>query len=75
LQIFLKVCDAIAFAHSHGVVHRDIKPENILFREDGSAVLTDFGIAQITDSDATLTQAGTAGGPEMNGVGQGMVMV
>ncbi len=53
---------ALDYAHSKGFVHRDIKPENILFREDGSAVLTDFGIAQITDSDATITQAGTVVG-------------
>lgn len=56
------MCRALDYAHAKGFVHRDIKPENILFREDGSAVLTDFGIAQITDSDATLTQAGTVVG-------------
>ena len=53
---------ALDYAHAKGFVHRDIKPENILFREDGSAVLTDFGIAQFADSDATITQAGTVVG-------------
>jgi serine/threonine-protein kinase PpkA len=53
---------ALDYAHGKGFVHRDIKPENILFREDGSAVLTDFGIARITDSDPTITQAGTVVG-------------
>lgn len=53
---------ALDYAHSKGFVHRDIKPENILFREDGSAVLTDFGIARLTDSNPTLTQAGTVVG-------------
>lgn len=56
------MCRALDYAHGKGFVHRDIKPENILFREDGSAVLTDFGIAQFADSDATLTQAGTVVG-------------
>ena len=40
------IARALAFAHDTGVVHRDIKPSNILFRDDGDAVLTDFGIAR-----------------------------
>lgn len=45
-QIITQVANALHFAHNKGYLHRDIKPENILFREDNSAVLTDFGIAQ-----------------------------
>ncbi len=40
------IARALAFAHDTGVIHRDIKPSNILFRDDGTAVLTDFGIAR-----------------------------
>ena len=53
---------ALDFAHSRGFVHRDIKPENILFREDDSAVLTDFGIAQVVSNNATISRTGTVFG-------------
>lgn len=62
VNVIKDMCRALDYAHGKGFVHRDIKPENILFREDGSAVLTDFGIARLTDSDPTLTQAGTVVG-------------
>ena len=47
LQLFLQVCDAVAYAHSELVVHRDIKPGNILIDADGCAHLLDFGIAKV----------------------------
>ena len=45
LGVFTRVCDAVAFAHAHGVVHRDLKPENIMIGEFGEVLVLDWGIA------------------------------
>lgn len=53
---------ALAVVHAKGLIHRDIKPANILFRKDGTAVLTDFGIAKDMHVDMDLTNCGVAVG-------------
>jgi tRNA A-37 threonylcarbamoyl transferase component Bud32 len=55
LEIFIKVCDAISFAHSRGVVHRDLKPDNVMVGEFGEVYLSDWGLAKVTDKSTALT--------------------
>jgi WD40 repeat protein len=47
LEVFVKVCDAVAFAHARGVVHRDLKPDNIMIGEFGEVLVMDWGIAKL----------------------------
>jgi predicted Ser/Thr protein kinase len=62
LRIVRQIASALALVHDKGLVHRDIKPGNILFRDDGTAVLTDFGVAKQLQLDSELTQSGIAVG-------------
>jgi eukaryotic-like serine/threonine-protein kinase len=48
LEIFVKVCDAVAYAHHRGVIHRDLKPENIMVAGFGQVYLMDWGLARLT---------------------------
>ena len=57
LSIFRKVCDAVAFAHSKGIIHRDIKPHNIMVGDYGEVLLMDWGLSKrIGDDEPALAE-------------------
>lgn len=57
-RIVREIATALGYAHTKDFVHRDVKPENILFRDNGTAVLTDFGIARAVSSGTRMTGMG-----------------
>jgi serine/threonine protein kinase len=61
LELFLRICDAVAFAHAHGVVHRDLKPQNIMLGSFGEVLVLDWGVALDADRADAATVAGTPG--------------
>ncbi|HEV8245125.1 MAG TPA: protein kinase, partial [Polyangiaceae bacterium] len=50
VEVMLKVCDAVAYAHDKGVVHQDIKPDNVLIGDYGQVMLVDWGAASVSGS-------------------------
>ena len=66
MNIFEQVCEGVAYAHAQGIIHRDIKPDNILLRkEDGPAVVGDFGICHIEADGERFTITEEAVGPRL----------
>jgi len=64
--LFVKVCEAVSYAHRNLVIHRDLKPGNIMVAEDGTPKLLDFGIAMLLtpdSGDVRLTRTGLAALP------------
>ena len=79
LRIFLRVCDAVAFAHAHGVLHRDLKPANIMVGSFGEVLVMDWGLAkllrqelptplQVADPDATIFEKPSQAGNSNAGI-------
>lgn len=56
LEMAAQVAEALHYAHSNNVIHRDIKPENIIYnKQTGTPTVTDFGVASLTNANATKT--------------------
>jgi serine/threonine protein kinase len=63
VQLLTQVAGALAYAHRRGVIHRDIKPANIMVDDEGWAVVTDFGIAKVSELHGLTLTGSTVGTP------------
>jgi serine/threonine protein kinase len=55
LRVFQRVCEAVAFAHSFGVIHRDLKPENVMVGAFGEVLVMDWGVAKVLNARGSIT--------------------
>jgi serine/threonine protein kinase len=62
LRKFQAVCDAVAFAHAHGVIHRDLKPQNIMIGSFGEVLVLDWGVAKIREDPCQSAAYNTSDG-------------
>jgi serine/threonine protein kinase len=62
LRVFLRTCDAVAFAHARGVLHRDLKPANIMVGSFGEVLVMDWGLAKVLSEGTATREPGAPAG-------------
>jgi serine/threonine protein kinase len=67
VQIVLRMCDALSFAHSRGVIHCDLKPENLMVGDHGQVYLMDWGMALVKSGQASARRPVAASGESSSG--------
>ena len=74
MQAFVSICQAIAFAHSRGVIHRDLKPENIILGSFGEVLVLDWGLAKLRGQSETITAVEVSPGESSHATSAGQVL-
>ena len=75
LRVFLRVAEAVAFAHARGVLHRDLKPQNVMIGPFGEVLVLDWGLAKVLDDPRPGANGGAAARLRLPGdTGEGAVL-
>ena len=74
LRAFQRICEAVAFAHAHGVVHRDLKPENVMIGPFGEVLVMDWGVARVLADGAGESSVSPVPAPPSSSTAAGTII-